>query len=292
MNCVGAIYDIRDSSVGEFLASCPKLKCLRLCYVKFRSPEVFDSLYQRTYPSLKYVTCLFNDNTAIEWMPFLERNPTIKGICVETEGIRYIPLNRAPPVQLEYLEIHFPATRHYAQQLNRLKTLYSNGWYKALRVLYDGNEASFIDELVPCSAPLEALFICVFHTNLCHFVGLKELQFFDFQKDINLDLIAKSLVNLERLLIGGAVERMVPFLRHSKNLKFIGFPDYWKHCESAGILHKLNEARKMSSSKSKVQIGVNEDSYMATKWMVKDMNFGSIEIVHMNDPKNHFLLNW
>lgn len=44
---------IEDTSVGDFFASCPKLKCLRFHSGRFESTAANDSLFQRTYSTLE-----------------------------------------------------------------------------------------------------------------------------------------------------------------------------------------------------------------------------------------------
>lgn len=122
---------IDDNSVGEFLASCSKLKCLRLSHVNFKSEMAKVSLFQRTYTMLNHFKLTNNERKAPELTSFLKRNPSIKHLQVAANALREILLENFT-IQLDYLDIANLRADDVKNVLNRLKKLHANKFFKKI----------------------------------------------------------------------------------------------------------------------------------------------------------------
>lgn len=129
----------------------------------------------------------------------------------------------------------------FDELLNRLKTLHANGFFKKLHLTgRDWNTTPgfemFMREM-SSFRPLE-----IFHTSshfplidgISQMFQLKELH---FNAEIvgdgtDLETMAKNFVNLERLWIAGDIKDVLPFLRHSKKLKFVRLYDLRDECNT------------------------------------------------------------
>lgn len=285
--------DIIDYAVGEFLASCPKLKSLRINWVDFKSATTKTSLFQHTYPMLEYFEYTSPEELT-QLVSFLELNPSIKCLRIEARDLREIPLQistSTAQADCLYIDTYRWLTDANAV-LHQLKTLHANGFYKKLRLSIAQSPNGFDSELIVRAmisfSPLEVLSTYEFITNgMSQLTQLKELYLWSLDCDVSLETMALNLVNLERLRIDGTVSQLMSFLRHSKCLKFVIFGD--KNCFFYALnLYNLNEARRISGMKRKVRIGVYEDKYLATKWKEKNVNYDLVEISRKETMRKYF----
>lgn len=278
--------DINGNSVSEFLASCPKLKYLRICRPKFNPPASETNLFQCTYPMLEHFSYSGHRD---QLMPFLKRNPSIKYLTID-ENFLELDLSG---IQLDYLCLVRSSSHPSNGMIERLKELHKNGVFKKIRLLLniDAADAELVlNEMVSFGAPE----ILATHRgslrSMSRLVQLKELHLWNIE-DRNSDIletIARNLINLERLLIIGTVEHLEPFVRHSKSLKFILF-DYMD--ESDLDLTKLNRVRQMSGMQQTIQIGVfNVEKYLATKWRADNWGCNLVKIRRVHPILEHFAL--
>lgn len=278
---------LEDDSLGEFLALCPKLKSLRLYSANFKSPMVKSNLLERTYPTLDHVQYVYSGDVD-SLMPFLERNTNIKGLQIGADNLCKIPLETTT-IHLDYLHIDNAETTFEANEIAmHLKALHANGFFKKLRFLsvYEDifDDEAFIRQMISFSG-LETLCILGSYTNMCQLDQLKEMQIVWFHPEPNLDILAKSLTNLERLSISGSINQLEPFLRHSKKLKYVSYQDYFGN---ALDVPELNAVRKMSKIQRKVKIGLYEGDYLRTKSLARNIDFDLIEIVREQSIRKHF----
>lgn len=276
------IWDAKDNAMGQFLVSCPKLKCLRIGMLNFYSNSAENSIFQHVYPMLTDFQCNNFKGTSSETITsFLDRNSGIKNLRIRFEDLNKIHFEETR-IRLESLSIDVYTTDIDATAFaNRLKELHANGYFKTLRICEtnsDYDDEIFINAMASFSA-LEALHIGELKANVCHLIHLKELHIqctvTDFDNMIDciphFEVIAKTLINLERLWINCTIRGFLPFLRYSKKLKLA----IWNNNDD-GIdvdtlnLFDLNEERRMSGIKRKIQIGFFEGMYLAMKRKTKD----------------------
>ena len=129
---------------------------------------------------------------------------------------------------------------------------------------------------------LESLSVKYFKVDyLTHLTQLKELTIWkdDNDLEIEMELIAKGLVNLRTVFIDNALlDDVLQFIRYSVNLKKIRAE--FDKGQGALDLRKLNDERKKVAGACKVVIYVTTDIFLSTKWAAKngDLNLNFIEI--------------
>lgn len=183
--------------------------------------------------------------------------------------------------KLEKLKIHetFQRTTSLRDTFDLLNQLYERGFYKELH--FDSrNDMEYDFEQLTSLYALSVVSIMDYSRDcgLSRLINLKEVNLLnDFTEDF--ELIAKSLVNLQRIHLDGIVfDDILQFVRHSAKLKEIKV----RFCESHGDLdlEKLNEERKKFANACKVRIFVTTDLFLKTKWTTKngDLNLSFIEL--------------
>lgn len=280
---------VEDCFIGQLLASCPNLKRLRIVDYKDRAAN---SILHRAYPMLTDFQYISGDEQIDLLTSFLEQNPSLKTFRIESHALRYITFS-ATAIHLDCVCVNIDGLVRAVELANLLKALHANHHYKTLHVAYAHaisyfDYLTFTNEMVSFQA-FEALVTSTINANICNLIYLKELHILNADDDLDLNAIAVNLINLERLRINCTVEQFLPFLRYSKKLKMIIFA---KRDGIALNLFKLNDARRMSGVQRKIQIGLYEDSYLATKWMAKNLNYNNlVEITRTATIKNQFRFN-
>lgn len=176
-----------------------------------------------------------------------------------------------------------------------LNEMYDCGFFKRLHL-----HATFFDEAhdfeqVALTKGLEALRCpnLIDGLLLSKFIGLKELRIGLSSPVRNMDILAKCLVNLERLHIRyAAMDDFLPFICHSPKLKFIKI-DAVKDLtdfNSKLDLNAMERERMKLTWARKVRIYIDECVYLATKWAYGMHEFSLVEIkrAHSNEWSNHF----
>lgn len=275
------------NSIDQLVVSCPKLKCLQIHAVEFDFDLAENRFFERTYPMLEHFQ--YTDCAELARLPsFLERNPSIKRLCIGNNCLRHIFVD-AVTIQLKCLNIEIDSMENESSALaNKLKTLHSNDFYKTLHLsISDGandeNYEMFLNEMTSFSA-LQILCTFKFHQNICHLTGLKELHLRKLDRQTDLETIAINVRNLERLWIEGSVYQFTSFLRNSNTLKLAILDDN----NAALNLFHLNRVRQMGGIQQKVRIGVFEWQYLATKWTEQYGNYELIEITRAETIREHF----
>lgn len=284
-------------SFGQFLDSCPKLSCLHMIRVNFKSSPATDSVFQRTYPMLKdfqYTDC----DTAPQLITFLEQNPSIKCLRIRARDLWQIPCDTAL-IQLDFIHIKIDWLDIYDENVtieltDRLKQLHANGVYgtlslsTAVGVVHTEFEM-FVSEMASFDA-LKVLHMEKFRANICHLTGLKELHLYGIKHQADAETVARNLINLERLRFGpgGTIEHLMPFLRHSMKLKYAILDNSLTFGMAALNSMTLNELRRMDGAKRKVRIGVPENLYLTSKWKTQNVNCDLVEVTRVEMIREHF----
>ena len=173
-----------------------------------------------------------------------------------------------------------------------MQTLYANGFFKSLHLAivslpYDFDFTMLIQQMISFNA-LEILDACTFYSAaMSQLIQLKELHFFGFGTDVDFEQIAQNLINLEQLHIRCTIDQLMPFLRHSTKLKFITFYDCYEKYDALNVSN-LNQVRRTGGMQRKIQIGVNQEQYLATKWKENNGNGDLVEITRAETIHKYF----
>lgn len=159
-----------------------------------------------------------------------------------------------------------------------LNQLHERGFYKRLHFCDFNLNEDYYRHLTS----LETLSVKYFEADcLCHLTQLKELILWkdDIDMEIEMELLAKSLVNLRSIFLNNALlDDVMQFIRHSICLSKIRIEFDKGH--GALDLEKLNEVRKKLTGACKVIIYVTTDVFLLTKWAAKngELNLRMVEI--------------
>lgn len=143
-------------------------------------------------------------------------------------------------------------------------------WTRRLHFYFDGSDGG-ISNKIESIQKLEGLCIRFFcpNYNLPLIVNLKELTILYGPNPTDMEVIANSFMELERVSLNDATYNdILPFIRQSWNLKEIKvFPKSEDHF-NGGILElmALNIEREKLQNAQKLTIFVPENIFLKTKW--------------------------
>lgn len=256
--------EISGNIFEQFAKYCSKLKQIHVV------SEFNDTLFfSQHYPALE--CCRYwtpNDTPIAELKAFLEKHSKLNELHVDCD---FLWVNRdafmQSTIQLEVLSVHFLSSfdAPFDGLADILKKFYDSNIYKTLHLrLLDGDtERAPISQALPALPQLKKLSVWENSIlDLSQFTNITELEVYKFYADI--EMLAKGLPNLEHLSMWRTdVQTILPFIRHSKNLKTIknvaldeGYLD----------LVALNNERKKLQNACQISIYVNEDEYLHPKW--------------------------
>lgn len=208
-------------------------KNLKQLYVHEYVAETFDkhvnSWMLRQYPMLEHFE--FTPKWLFEMEElhgFLELNPTISSFSTDLECLWQNKEDfMKSTVKLDKLGVKiFQRNNNEAfsqEHCDMLNLLYKQGFYKSLEV-----QICYVDQ--HCSNLLSSLHqldvLCIRNFTRCfnlpRLPNLKELAIFDATHKTELDILARSLVNLRRVYLKNALfDDLGPFFRHSTLLEKI-----------------------------------------------------------------------
>lgn len=285
---------IYDSTVGDFLESCPKLKRLQLNWLKFKPLKVAASLFDRTYPLLDHVD--YNEDDMVDLMLLFQRNSNIKRLRIPYNLLRAIPSD-TPAIRLDYLILKNRGEVDANELYNRLKLLHDIGIFKKLCLQFDYINLKFFLQIMISISGIEMLGVCNrFSSAMCQ--GLTQLKELELQrvKILDAETMAKNLINLGRLWFQSTFDVLSAVIRHSKRLKFVIFryrSGVFKerHNDKKFVLNlaDLNSERALSGVEGTVHIGLHEKLFLATKWKATNVNCGTlVEITREGKIMQHF----
>lgn len=266
-------------------------KNLKQLHVQENIQEVFNryanSWLLRQYPLLEHFELIPTSYEMHELNVFLEKNPTIHSFSTELECLwenRVDFLNST--AKLEKLEVKIFQRNIDASFMQKhcdlLNDLFKCGFYKWLRMCINKVDQRGSDLLCTLNR-LEML--CIRNFSRCFslplLAGLRELVIFDGANCTDMDILARSLVNLRRLYLANAtIDDLLPFIRHSQQLNKI--MALLRLDETKGVLDlaKLNTEREKLNGATKVTVYVTDDIFLATKWTIRngDLNLSLVEI--------------
>lgn len=291
-----AFITLASHSLGQFLALCPNLKCLQFEQVTF-TIEARNSIFERVYPKLIEFQIVCDDYPYPPLARFLQQNPSIKHLRIGLQDLWKVDFSTLSS-RWDCLSVYIYDDYITGVKLaDKLKTLHASGYYKELQIFFKNvnvpwgyEDEAFINGLRSCSA-LSLLYLNVYRIHIIvHLTQLKELHLrhLNFHR-IELDAlkaVAKNVKNLELLWIEGELEQFLPFVEYSKKLQVAICEDDAVNKEALNVF-KMNEMRKMVGARYKLQIGVKESQYLATKWTTQRA-FDLVEVIRMEKIRTQF----
>ncbi|XP_031639408.1 uncharacterized protein LOC116351449 [Contarinia nasturtii] len=172
-----------------------------------------------------------------------------------------------------------------------LNQLYNQGFYKRLYYCIDNDIDKGLSMELSAVKGLESLqFFTFIDVSICNglaqLTNLRELRI-KTSNNIDMDILARGLVKLERLCIEGTINDIIPFIRRSTILKKINLLQKCQmnqlfenvDCKTFNLV-KLNAERARLPGAQKVIIHVSEDLYLKTKWSARngDTDLSVIEL--------------
>lgn len=277
-----------DVTIEQIIAYCPKLKYLNIFKCEMTNAAI-QSIFLQYCPSLEhfqYEESPCNEFLRIdELKTFLEKHLKLKHFeCT----YRFLWANRdlliETKIQLDLLTIYFDTrvslTVPFDQFKEFLMRLYEQGIYKTLHLSLDLYVIGIsTEDLTNALSTLPALQIMHVSTSsmidLSRLINLKELGI--EYCDTDMEIIAKSLTKLERLIIRQcSVDHILPFIRHTKRLKSIKVNYLGNNVLD---LFAMNEERKMLENAEKITISVEERVYLPAQWKSRNLNLSLVKMV-------------
>lgn len=238
---------------------------------------------QQEYPSLHTFQLTARNSFKVNDLnAFFERNPSIQTFLT-TSGVlwRHCPELLRSNAKLDTLEIydgHHVLSISMQTFCNLLNQLHERGFYKRLKLNVTGPNQECGDQFASLRA-LESISIMQFseRCGLSRLVHLKELTIYDGFNPIDMEILAKNLINLRRITLNKATfDDILPFIQNSIKLNRI----HASFTENILNLKRLNEERMELIDGRKIIIFVPDNVFLATKWNTKngDTNLSHIEM--------------
>lgn len=262
---------------------CPNLKDLSVISNSATSNQLFSHHFP-SLENLKHKSGVRNSTTANgDLESFLQNHSKLKHF--ETDD-GFLWANRdvitQTNVQLDSLGIHFGDSPPPLDQFtNWLKILRTRGFYKTLHLSFRSspfqNNINF-DTTLPTIESLHGCFDVSRYFDLSQFANLRDLHtVLNDWTQIDMELLAKNLVNLEHLYPIHPSDCISPFVCYSPRLKTIRtFGE-----NDISDLFELNENRKKLVNACQVTIIVREDVYLRSKWKSKVSYFSHVKMARI-----------
>lgn len=217
---------------------------------------------------------------------FFRNNPSVRTLSTNTPSIYTRVSHMQTNIQLDLLEVKDargfrPIPKSFETVLKRL---YDRGFYKRLHFYtYDIDQSH--SELLAALPVLEKL--CLRNWTECFSLtqlnNLKELAILDGANPNDMTILAKSLVNLQRVYLKNAtIDDIMPFIRLAPKLtKLKVIPKDETHFNGGRLkLRTLNKEREQLFGAYKVTIYVPGNVFLRTKWTTEhgNTNLSLIEI--------------
>ncbi|XP_055306354.1 uncharacterized protein LOC129570682 [Sitodiplosis mosellana] len=278
--------------IGDFyetlLSHCKQLKRL---YVQDDLGDIIDESGNpwllRQYPTLElFQLTLRYPFRILELSTFFERNPNVRSFSTSS---RCLWENRHEllkcKAELDRLEIEM-LDNFYRQLIDMqlicelLNQLYERGFYQRLHLFVKRVDQKCSEQLASVYG-LECLSIRQFSRSysLPLLTNLKVLTILNGSNTNDMDILAKNLVNIERICFQNATHSdILPFIRRSVRLNKVKFVPTAN--EAILKLAKLNVERVKLAGARKITIYVPDNVFLATKWTAKngEINLNMIEM--------------
>lgn len=280
--------DFEHDFYEHFLKYCVNVKSLtilRSIYIRDKATIIGtgNDWLHRKYPQLTHIrlAALHTLNTN-ELAAFLEINPNVRSFSTDSKSLwknRFSLLTSN--AKLDQLAISF-----YYQDItdpfhSLLLDLHASGFYHWLQIYFsNGSEHDAKHRIftLPTIEMLSGTFTRVDHS----LINLKELNVSNGLELLEKEVLAKNLINLERIyFFMASCDDILPFIRHSIKLNKIRIECVLDRAQrNANILNlsALNIEREKLENAWKVKIYVKENIYLPTKWTMREINFDFVEM--------------
>lgn len=254
-----------------------------------------------TYPNLEHLELITRSPYKIhKVVPFLRRNKSLRSFSTSS---CFLQFNQYQLLKSN-IELHVLEVEDINDQIkcsvdgmnvqsiyDILNKLYKSGFYKSLRLKITNMDEECSNQLLSIHG-LDGLYIKNFSKSfsLIHMINLKELNIFNDTNVTEVEILAKSLLNLTRVYLKNfTCNEILPFVFHSPKLQVLQlFP---KHL-NGGILdlNTLNKEREQLHGAQKVLIYVPDDIFLATKWTTKhgNINLSFVEMKRIDSIMRNF----
>lgn len=256
-----------------------------------------DQLFLQHYPALEHFKCSPPRWSSKQSIPalkiFLEKHTKLKHF---ESDYHFLWVNRNPlnetNAQLDQLTVHFREFEDsipFDQIVVFLKKLQERGFFKTIHLSFDDYTIDMgfeelIQEISALASSLSTLTVLHYIddsiTVLSLLTNLREIHFRELHSgDNEVEIVAKSLVKLEKLTIEKAFSRQLSaFIRHSKSLKTIKIYDY---SEVFDLFELNQERKKLENSQPIVIYAPEQHIYLPTKWNSKNMNLNLVKMLRI-----------
>lgn len=264
---------------------------------------------QRNYSTLEHLEIIPEHSLELrELSEFFQYNPNVRSF---SSSIQCIWANRnallKSDIQLDTLEVKIfdyyfrntdNTTFHFEEIVAQLRQffdeLFARGSYKRL-FLYLSDVDKQTSKFVVTLKGLEKLCIREIDQifDLPQLINLKELAIFDGVKTADMEILADSYTNLQRLHICNAsIDDILPFIHRSPTLNKIKvFAKDAAHFNDGILsLKRLNEDRGKLLGARKVTVFVPDNIFLKTKWATENgnINLNLIELKRVDSIEwNH-----
>lgn len=298
----------------KFYQQFPKLcKKLRRLYVEDFDcrrkvlRQTKDEWLLLTYPELVHLhwTQTKNWRPMNELKQFFERNPKVRSFATDIDSLwinRHL-FNESAAISLDDLIIEMGQFKQYQEPKNIryiyrfLQEIHEEGVYKRLHINLKFFSQQTINEMPPMH-DLKSL--CLDHTDSDHddiilpkWLDLTELKVSSYCNLLNVDVLARQLVNLRQLhLQCVSLNDLMEFVRYSVNLTKIKVERLDDDDDEQNIIvdvTALNEEREKLKGAQKLLIFIQEEVYLQVKWTRNGKEYSLIEIRRVSSHEwNHF----
>lgn len=310
-----AFEELKTADMNRLKEIAPnKVECLRLLDCEFNNNfhEIIDpfvnikrlevtlheyvfDLLCRKYPTLEYFKIEPFRTDSIEGFPeFLELNPNIRKLAITTEllqinGYALLASNVKfddLAIKVDYFDNNDNFYSEFDSLCHLLNELHVRGFYRNLQLYsyYDFDEEIY-DLLDPVNDSITKFSIFDADNELAFssFKNLEELRLPNIELGGS-EILANDLINLKGIhFIRASIDDIMPFIKRSVKMQKIKVNRL-----AAGIhfntrtkvidLLALNGEREKLPDAAKITLYVDEEIYLATKWAMKENDFGLIRL--------------
>lgn len=289
---------IQSTFYGNFLVLCVNLKRLRLKNVAFSGGATCAWL-QNKYPLLEdFELTLKKPEKIDELTRFFQQNTNIRRFSTNKSTLfKNRDIVRVARMQLNelYIEIDNEGDHNTDTMFEFLNRLYKLGIYKSLHLSGTYRDQQTVDAMATLSG-LEKLNVGVdgVHYDISSLVNLKELNILWAANSVDMEHLAMSLVQLEKISFWKAsLDDIIPFVRHSPRLNEIKIHNFMKNQFKACVCNDsaLTKERKNLVDACKVTIFIEANILLSTKYETTKKYSKLVEIkrIESHEWGHHFL---
>lgn len=281
----------------DFLKHCKNLKFLSISNIYGNSLiGTGNEWLLRQYPSLERIELkeahiIYNLGFSMEIGPigmFFELNPNIQTLSISAQLLKHCTnsLNGAN-IKLDHLIVYCNYPHDIQQVFHLLNELYQHGFYRRLSLdgaFYALEGGSHRLMLVHNLGKISITYIDRFDSNIAWrpLKNLKALNIGYVDSHVDLNTLAKSLINVERIHITkGSFNNVLAFIRHSAKVKQIRI-DHFTNGQHFNLdiheLHVLKAERAKLIGAHKTTIFIKDEYYIAMKSKTNRYKFNLISI--------------